>query len=390
MTRVAIAGYAQSPIVRNADTPLGELAVQTVRDAIADAGLAVTQIDGFTTGSLLPAMGDHASRDGVTCVTSDWVAQQLGVNPRFAAGFQGHGQLSGATMLAVQAVATGAADYVVLHRALHNPAGRYHQTAMAYAEGDAQWVAPQGLWGPLAMIALPYNEYLQRYGGRRETMAKIVVEARRHGARIPWSVWHDRPLTEDEYLAAPTLADPICRFDCDLPVDGVAAFVFTTEERARDLPHPPVFVAGYAQGHPTVRRAMLHWTLDDIMGAGNEIARRLWRSSGLSRADIDVPQLYDGFAPFIYFWLESLGYCGLGEAHALVDSGGIEADAGGLPVLTGGGALGNGRMHGVPQLLECYLQLSGRAGERQRVGVHAGLACHSSPHFGGVVAYTNV
>ena len=53
-----------------------------------------------------------------------------------------------------------------------------------------------------------------------------------------------------------------------------------------------------------------------------------------------------------------------------------------------GGALGNGRMHGVPQMLECYLQLSGRAGDRQRDGATIGVACHSSPHYGGAVVYT--
>ena len=62
---------------------------------------------------------------------------------------------------------------------------------------------------------------------------------------------------------------------------------------------------------------------------------------------------------------------------------------GAIPALSGGGALGNGRMHGVPQMLECYLQLSGRAGERQRPSAHVGVACHSSPHFGGAVVYTN-
>ena len=45
-------------------------------------------------------------------------------------------------------------------------------------------------------------------------------------------------------------------------------------------------------------------------------------------------------------------------------------------------------MHGVPQMLECYLQLSGRAGERQRADVSIGVACHSSPHYGGAVAYS--
>ena len=42
----------------------------------------------------------------------------------------------------------------------------------------------------------------------------------------------------------------------------------------------------------------------------------------------------------------------------------------------------------MPQMLECYLQLAGRAGERQRSGVSVGVACHSSPHYGGAVAYS--
>jgi acetyl-CoA acetyltransferase len=238
------------------------------------------------------------------------------------------------------------------------------------------------------MIALPYNEYLQRYGATREAMAAVVVEARKNGSRIPWSFWHDKPLTREEYLAAPVIADPICRYDCDIPVDGVATFVFTSAERARDLPNHPVLVAGYANGHPTVRRLPQHWPLDDIMDAGYETARRLWANTGLGPDDVDLPQVYDGFSPFVWFWLEALGFCPVGEAHRFVTDGGIDSDApGGLPALSGGGALGNGRMHGVPQMLECYLQLAGRAGDRQRAGAAVGVACHSSPHFGGAVAY---
>ena len=45
-------------------------------------------------------------------------------------------------------------------------------------------------------------------------------------------------------------------------------------------------------------------------------------------------------------------------------------------------------MHGIPQMLECYLQLARRAGHRQRDDATIGLACHSSPHFGGAVVYS--
>jgi acetyl-CoA acetyltransferase len=385
--RVAVVGYAQSPIRRHADRPLGAVAVDTARAAITDAGLTVDRVDGFVSSSMLPSAGGHQVVDGASTVTSGWLARSLGAAPRYVAGFDGIGQVSGSIGMAVNAIIAGSADYVLVHRALHNPAGSYHGNATREFGGAQQWTAPQGFFGPLAMIALPYNEYLQRFGARRESMAAVVTEARRHGARLPWSYWHERPLTTEDYLAEPTLVDPICRLDCDIPVEGVAAFVLTSAERARDLPNRPVYVAGFAGSAPPPRRLPLHWPLDDILAGGIDTVGRLWHQTGLTVGDVDLPQVYDGFSPLVWFWLEVLGLCPVGEAHRFVESGGIDADHGGLPALSGGGALGNGRMHGVPQMLECYLQLSGRAGERQR-GASIGLACQSSPHYGGIVAYS--
>ena len=387
--RVAVVGYAHSDAVRHLDRPLGAVAVDTARRAIADAGLRVDQVDGFVASSLLPSAGSHAVVDGVSTVSPQWLARHLGADPRYAAGFQGYGQLPGSVAMAVHAVASGAADHVLVHRALHNPAGSYHGNAVREARGADQWTMPQGFFGPLAMIGLAANEYLQRYGATREALAAVVVEARKNGARVPWSYWRDRPLTVDEYLAAPLISDPVGRFDADIPVDGVAAFVFTSAERARDLPHPPVYVAGLAGGQPTRARLPLHWPLDDIHEVGAGLARRLWSSAGVGPDDVDLPQVYDGFSPFVWLWLEALGFCPVGEAHRFVAAGGIDSDdPKALPALSGGGALGNGRLHGVPQMLECYLQLSGRAGHRQRPGVQVGVACHSSPHYGGAVVYT--
>lgn len=387
--KVAVVGYAHSAIERRAAVSLGALTVDTARAAIADAGLDVQQVDGFVTPTLFPTSGAHDVVDGVSVVSANWLAARLNPNPRYAAGFQGLGQIPGAVAMAVNALVAGAADYVLLHRALHNPPGRYHGTAVTEVSGPQQWTVPQGYFGPLAMIALAYNEYVQRYGASRDAMATVLVEARKNGARIPWSYWHDQPLTREEYLAAPLLNDPICRYDCDIPVDGVAAFVLTTAERARDLPHRPVYVTSYATGEPARQRLPLHWPLDDIMSVGAETSRRLWERSGVGPADIDLPQVYDGFSPFVYFWLEVLGYSPIGEAHRFVRDGGIDSDnPAGLPVLSSGGSLGNGRMHGVPQMLECYLQLSGRAGARQRPAATLALACHSSPHLGGAAVYS--
>jgi acetyl-CoA acetyltransferase len=385
---VAIVGYAQSLITKSFDRPLGAVTVDVTRAAIADAGLAVDQVDGFAASALVPTAGDHRMVDGVTMVTPNWLAAQLGVNPRYAVGFQGYGQLPGSVALAVNALAASAANYVVVHRALHNPAGSYHGTSALEARGQMQWTMPQGFFGPLPMIGMTANEYAQRYGATREDLGAIVVESRKNGSRVPWSVWYDQPLDLESYLAAPLIADPVCRLDCDMPVDGVAAFVLTTAERARDLPNKPVYVAGYASGAPTRHRLAGHWPLDDVYEVGFETGRRLWERAGVGPDAVDLPQLYDGFSPFVWFWLEVLGFCPVGDAPRFIADGGIDSDrSGSLPALSGGGALGNGRMHGVPQMLECYLQLAGRADERQRAA-SIGIACHASPHFGGAVVYS--
>jgi acetyl-CoA acetyltransferase len=143
--KVAIAGYAQSRLLRRSPTSLGALTIQTVREAIADAGLATADIDGFVTTPMFPTLGSHAAEDGVSLVTAGWLTQHLGVSPRYMENPQG--QLPGAVALAVNAIAAGAADYVVVHRALHNPAGRYHASDQSEARGRDQWGVPQATSG---------------------------------------------------------------------------------------------------------------------------------------------------------------------------------------------------------------------------------------------------
>ncbi len=387
--KVAIAGYAHSDIVRHADRTLGAIALDTAKQAIADAGLRPEQIDGFTSSALLPTAGDHAVVDGVSTVTSGWLAQHLGVNPRYAVGFQGHGQTPGSVALAVNAIASGAADHVLVHRALYNPVRSYHGNPMARAAGSMQWIAPQGYFGPLAMIGLTYNEYLQRFGASPEAMAAVAVEARKNGSRIPWSYWHGRPLDEQ---ATSTRRRSPSRSGASIATSPSTASPPSCSprpsERRISRTGPSTWRATPAAARPATV-CLLHWPLDDLYETGAETARRLWQAAGVGPADVDLPQLYDGFSPFVYVWLEVLGFCPVGEAHRFVQDGGIDSDSpSGLPVLSGGGALGNGRMHGIPQMLECYLQLAGRAGDRQRDGVSVALACHASPHLGGAVVYS--
>ena len=384
--KAAIAGFSQSPIQRQAPMTLGALTIATVREAIADAGLEVGDIDGLITTPLFPSLGTHAAEDGIALVTTNWLAQRMGMTPVYQENPQG--QLPGAVAMAVNAIHAGAARNIVVYRALHNPGGSYHQNDSSKASGRDQWVMPQGHHGPIAAIAMAWNEYAQRYGAGEDALAPIAIEARKNGARLAWSYWKDKPLALEQYLAAPFINDPIRMFDCDIPVDGAAAFVITSAERARDMAHRPVYISAYSDMLPRRFGLAHHWPYDEMIELGALNLERLCQRGDIRLSDIDHPQIYDGFSPLSLFWIELLGLAPRGEAHRFIAQGGIDSDsAGGKAVLASGGSLGNGRMHGTPQMIECYLQLARRAGELQR-DVKLALACQGVPNMGGTVLYS--
>jgi acetyl-CoA acetyltransferase len=82
------------------------------------------------------------------------------------------------------------------------------------------------------------------------------------------------------------------------------------------------------------------------------VARRLWRTTGLTPADIDVGILYDHFTPFVLMQLEEYGFCARGEAAHFVSE-----DR--LPLNTHGGQLGEAYLHGMNGIAEGVRQIRG-------------------------------
>ncbi len=376
--KVAIVGAAMARSVRHAHVPIGAIAIETAERAIADAGLTRGDIDGVACGVSLPsyAMKDRTKRPGFEFVDSNYLIEHLELRPEWQLD---DGSFPPALAHAVFAVASGAASCVLVNRTLHNPAGRYNEMVSQEARGWDQWSAPYGVVAPATLIAMPYMEYQQRSGCRREHMATLVLQERHNVQRIPEAYWYGRELTFEDYMGARMIGDPMCLFDNDIPVDGGGSFVVTTAERARDLANKPVYVTSWAK----VRNPMewlpgSHGTLDGFYQRGEDVARRLWAHSGWGPEDVQVVQLYDGFTPLVLWWLEVLGFCGRGEAWQFIQDGRIAAD-GPLPLNSGGGNQGWGRVHGVPHVLECYLQLTGRAGERQTPGAERALSTYATP-----------
>ena len=372
---VAIVGVGSARSVRRGSVPLGAVAVEMSRAAIADAGLTPADIDGVAGSTSLPAATPRTLRPGFEFVPSDFLVDHLGIEPVWTFDDPSLPALTHA----IQAVGAGAATCVLVNRTMHHPVGRYNQVLDPAARGWQQWTAPYGYVAPASGMAMAYTEYQQRYGARREHMATQAVQARANVQRIPHAYWCGTPLTVEDYLAARVVSDPICLYDADIPVDGGGSFVVTTAARARDLPHRPVHVAGWAKNRGTAPLMPgCLGTLDAHHERGADLAARLWRSGGWGPGGCDVVELYDGFGIYVWYWLEALGFCGKGEAWQFVQEGRI-APAGARPLNTSGGNQGWGRLHGVPQIVECYLQLAGRAGERQLPGAVTAIATYGTP-----------
>jgi acetyl-CoA acetyltransferase len=244
------------------------------------------------------------------------------------------------------------------------------------ADGPNQFTHPYGLAHNVLVFAMPFSRYLARYGRRREEMAPFIVQNRSYVIDDPTSVFAGQPLTEEDYLAAPIVGPPLSLLDCDMPVTGCGAFVVCSAERARDLRQRPAYVTARASlGLPVGNAAIIRY--EDLADSGRHLAANLWGGSGLRPADVQQANLYDGFSYYTPMWAEWLGFCGEGEGIDFVSADAKTR----VPLNTMGGALGRGRLHGTPQLIEAVHQLQGRA-RHQVPGARVTLAQAGDPSHG--------
>ena len=244
--KVAVSGVGFSKVTRSAEVPLAAHALTAVKEAVADSGLQLSDIDGLATYPELPATG-HAEVDGISVVSVNCMMAMLKL-PNLSWHIQvGTTNIGGAVQQAVNALLAGVCKYAVVWRAMHNPRGTYQNLPGAYGGGAAQFTAPYGFGGPGQGMAVAYTRWLERHNQNREKMATLAVTQRRHTQHNPHAYFYGTPLTREDYLNSRMVAYPFCLFDCDIPVQGAVAIVLTTAERARDLKPRPAYLAGYGQ-----------------------------------------------------------------------------------------------------------------------------------------------
>ena len=122
--KIAVSGVGYSKVSRIAEIPLAAHALTAVKEAVADSGLQMSDIDGLATYPELPATG-HAEVDGISVVSVNCMMAMLKL-PALSWHIQvGTTNIGGAVQQAVNALLAGVCKYAVVWRAMHNPRGTY-------------------------------------------------------------------------------------------------------------------------------------------------------------------------------------------------------------------------------------------------------------------------
>jgi acetyl-CoA acetyltransferase len=351
----AIVGVGSTPYYFRGEShpqTIYELIGKAIFAALADAGLKLEDVDGFTFFAAGFDPGTITEQLGISRVTFSHIVSGYG------------GGMAGVLDLASLGIETGRAKTILCIGASQQVGRRLGQSLSNFGltqENVFHRVA--GLAGPGQALALSARRHMYRYGTRREAFAEIVM-ASRIAASTRTTAIRRKPLTLDEYMASPMLADPMCRLDFCLETDGALAYVVTSAERAADLPNRPVYIAGAAQvGTREWGRAFFWLNQSDeaftTAGAG-PVAQRLYEMTGIGPKDIDVALLYDHFSPLVLMQLEDYGFCKRGEGGPFVESGAIRLD-GSIPINPHGGHLSEGYVVGMTHIREAVEQLRGEA-----------------------------
>jgi acetyl-CoA acetyltransferase len=196
------------------------------------------------------------------------------------------------------------------------------------------------------------------------------VACRANANRHTEAIMRDKPMSLDDYLASPVLADPLRMFDCCLISDGGAAFVTTSIERARDLPRAPVVVGGVGEGNSITGN---HWSQQPAFTSTPQVfaAPTAFDMAGIRPSDVDVLCCYDPFTVVSLMQIEDMGFCPKGDAGRFVEGGTLRFD-GALPYNTHGGLLSHAYVLGIAHVVEVVKQLRGEA-DAQVDGVEVGV-----------------
>lgn len=343
-----IAGAYEHPRRLIPDRTLAEIHAEVAVGALADAGLTMNDVDAYFCAGDAPGFGGLS------------MADYLGLNLRHLDSTE----TGGSSYLlhvghAAAAIATGKA-HVALITLAGNP-----RSGGTPPGGSGAIVGPEGifenLWGAqiAGYYAMAARRHMHEFGTTSAQLAEIKVAASLHAQHNP-NAMLPTPVTVDEVLASPLVADPLHRLDCCVITDGGGALVMVSPEIMRTLKRPAVAVLGHGEAVKHTSRGRMDLTFTGAAWSGP----KAFEEAGVAPADIDYASIYDSFTITVLQCIEDLGFCAKGEGGRFVLDGGLVAPFGTLPFNTDGGGLCNnhpGNRGGMTKVIEAVRQLRGEA-----------------------------
>ncbi|HKZ84429.1 MAG TPA: beta-ketoacyl synthase N-terminal-like domain-containing protein [Anaerolineae bacterium] len=368
MREVAIIGVGQTPVAEHWDKSLVDLASEAIRAALNDAGL--DRADALYAGNMMSGTVSRQSTPGALIAGRArlGVAESIKVDTACSSG-------ASALRLGLSAVASGEIGVAVVAgvEKMTDAVGGEVTAALASA-ADADFEAAMGT-SFVAINALLMRRYMEVHGWKHADFAPFSINAHANARHNPYARLRN-PIDEKQHSRARMVADPINLLDVSPTGDGAAAAVIVPVERAGKYRSggPLVTIAASAAATDSIA---LHDRYDTLeLAAARQSAERAYAQAGLSPADVDVFELHDAFSIMAALSLEAAGFAepGQGPRLGLDDQIGPRSK---VPIATMGGLKARGHpvgATGMYQIVELYLQLTGRAGETQVPGAKIGMA----------------
>lgn len=345
---VAVVGAGTTTFGRLPGKTSFDHGVEALQAALADAGLQAGDIDGL----IVARIPDNQR-----------FAEMAGLTPRVSSTWPAAGRICGiAIAYAAMLIESGQARRIAL---VYGNDGRsagatYGGANDAYGGGMSAW-APYGMTSPGAFHAHMYARYAYEHASDPAALAEISLTFRRHAALNPLAVMK-KPLTRDDYFAAPYIAEPLRLLDYCLINDGGVALIMCAGDEAKGLAKPPVYLVGHGQCadfDSTSFPPEDYWR--GPLAHAHAAARAM---AGRGAAEAQGLMLYDNFTPAVLFELEGLGLAEPGRSDRLVLDGALALE-GRYPANPSGGHLSESYMQGWALNVEAIRQLRGEAAGRQ-------------------------
>jgi len=265
---------------------------------------------------------------------------------------------------AVLAVVPGSTVLPTSSRQPPSAPGWHGASSNKYGSPQAEFEIPYGNVGQNG----PYAQIAQRYGSQfgydATALAKIAVDQRTNACAHPGAVFHGKPITVDDVLASPMIADPIHMLETVMRVQGGTGVLIANAEVAGRGRHRPVWVKGFGE-HIAFKTAT--YAEDFMTTPVSRAAERAFAMAGLSPADVDMVSLYDCYTITVLMTLEDAGFCGKGAGMAWVNERDLTF-GGDFPLNTAGGQLSFGQAGmagGMHHVVDAARQVMGRADQTQ-------------------------